>query len=101
MIRSALATLSLASAMACGRAQGVPDQELGGLVVDTKVPDKAIDLDLAAKDAAELSRALARPYRAMVAALPPHTVMIQSKTTVEEGGKVTDELGETSTISLG
>ncbi len=102
MIRHALATLSLAvTCMACGRAQGVPDQELGGLVVDTKVPDKAIDLDLAAKDPAELTRALERPYRAMVAALPPHVMITQSKTTVEEGGKVTDDLGETSTISLG
>lgn len=101
MIRRALATLSLASAMACGRAQGVPDEELGGLVVDTKVPDKPIDLDLAAKDPAELSRALTRPYRAMVAALPPHTVIVQSKTTVEEAGKVTDELGESGSIALG
>jgi hypothetical protein len=101
MIRRTVATLSLASAMACGRAQGVPDQELGGLVIDTKVPDKAIDVAAAAKDPAELSRALARPYRVMVAALPPHMVITQSKTTVEEAGKVTDELGETSTISLG
>lgn len=101
MIRLGVASLSLAVAVACGRAQGVPDQELGGLVVDTKVPDKPIDLDLAAKDPAELSRALSRPYRAMVAALPPHMVITQSKTTVTEAGKVTDELGETSTISLG
>lgn len=103
MIRSGIACLSLAAmaCVACGRAQGVPDQELGGLVVDTKVPDKAIDLDAAAKDVAELSRALARPYRAMVAALPPHMLITQTKTTVEEAGKVTDDLGETSTISLG
>ena len=103
MIRRSVAALSLAAVAcaACGRAQGVPDQELGGLVVDTKVPDKAIDLDLAAKDPAEVTRALTRPYRLMVAALPPHTVILQGKTTVEEAGKVTDELGETSSIALG
>jgi hypothetical protein len=102
--RRGVASLSLAACIACvacGRAQGVPDQELGGLVVDTKVPDKAIDLDLAAKDPAELSRALTRPYRLMVAALPVHSVILQSKTTVEEAGKITDELGETSSIALG
>ena len=101
MIRFAVASLSLASVMACGRAQGVSDQELGGLVVDTKVPDKAIDLDTAAKDPAELGRALSRPYSMMVAGLPPHALLITSKTKIEEGGKVLEELGESSSIALG
>lgn len=101
MIRLAVASLSLAFAMACGRAQGVSDQELGGLVVDTKVPDKAIDLDSAAKDPAELGRALSRPYSTMVAAIPAHTLVITSRTKVEESGKVTDDLGESSSIAPG
>lgn len=96
-----IASLSLASVVACGRAQGVSDQELGGLVVDTKVPDKPIDLDAAAKDPAELGRALARPYSVMVAGLPPHALLITSRTKIEEGGKVTDDLGESSSITLG
>ncbi len=101
MIRLAVASLSLASVVACGRAQGVSDQELGNLVVDTKVPDKAIDLEAAAKDPGELGRALRRPYSAMVAGLPPHVLVITSKTKVEEGGKTTDELGESASIALG
>lgn len=101
MIRLGLATLSIASAMACGRAQGVDDKDLGGLVVDTKVPDKPIDLDTAAKDPAELGRALSRPYAATVAALGPHVFMITMKTQIEESGKVIDELSEQSTITLG
>jgi hypothetical protein len=96
-----IASLSIASAMACGRAQGVSDQDLGGLVVDTKVPDKPIDLDTAAKDPAELGRALVRPYAATVAAIGPHVYVITTKTQIEEGGKVIDELSEQSSISLG
>ncbi|MBL0220431.1 MAG: hypothetical protein IPQ07_41995 [Myxococcales bacterium] len=107
MIRAALASLPrgvFALAImsgACGRAEGVADQELGNLVVDTKVAEKPIDLDAAAKDPAELSRALMRPYRSIVAALPAHTLTLASKTTVEEAGKITDDLGESTVIQLG
>ena len=45
MIRAALAACALWAVASCGRAQGVSDQELGGLVVDTKVADKAIAFD--------------------------------------------------------
>ncbi len=101
MIRIAVASLSMWAAVACGRAQGVADQELGNLVVDTRVAEKPIDLDAAGKDPAELGRALMRPYRSIIGALPVHSIVIASKTTVEEAGKITDDLGETGVIQLG
>lgn len=101
MIRTRVASLALWAVAACGRAQGVSDQDLGGLVVETKAADKPIDLDAAARDPGELARALGRPYRATVAALPAHTLTISAKTTVEEAGKVTDDLGETTKLALG
>lgn len=101
MIRLGLASLALCSLVACGRAQGVADQDLGGLVVETKAPDQPIDLAAAAKDSAELGRALARPYRAVIAALPAHTVTIAMTTTIEEAGRATDNLDEATRIELG
>ncbi len=101
MIRAVVASLALWAGASCGRAQGVSDQELGGLVVETKVADKAVDLDAAGRDPAELGRALMRPYRTAIAALPAHTLTITAKTTVEEAGKVTDDLGESTTLQLG
>jgi hypothetical protein len=101
MIRVGLASLALWSTVACGRAQGIADEDLGGLVIETKVADRAIDVAAAAKDRGELSRALMRPYRDVIAALGPHVATLAMKTTVEEAGKVTDELAETTTIQLG
>ncbi len=101
MIRLGIASLSLWAAVACGRPQGVADQDLGNLVVDTRVAEKPIDLDAAAKDPAELGRALMRPYRSIIGSLPVHSMIVTSKTTVEEAGKVTDDLGESTTIQLG
>lgn len=101
MIRARVASLALWAVAACGRAQGVSDQDLGGLVVETKAADKPIDLDAAGRDPAELGRALVRPYRTVVAALTAHTLTLASKTTVEEAGKVTDDLGETTKLVLG
>src|SRR5689334_5231068 len=45
-------------AAACSRSSGVPDEELGGLVVTAKPASQAIDVDRAAKDPVELGRAL-------------------------------------------
>lgn len=101
MIRAAVASLALWAVASCGRAQGVSDQDLGGLVVETKVADNVIDVDAAAREPGELGRALMRPYRAVITALPAHTLTITAKTTVEEAGKVTDDLGETTKLELG
>ena len=97
MIRAVLAaTLALAG---CGRSQGVEDRDLGGLVVAPRTEDKAIEIDRAAKDPAELGRALKRAHHAW--GLPPHTLSISTATTVEEGGKVVDDLSDHTTIELG
>ncbi len=99
MIRSTLlATLALA---ACGRSQGVEDRDLGGLVVAPTHEDKPIQLDRAAKDPAELGRALSVPKRQVDAALGVHTVAISTQTTVEEAGKPVSDLRDHTTIELG
>lgn len=97
MIRVVLAaTLALA---ACGRSQGVEDRDLGGLVVAPSAEDRPIDVDRAAKDPAELGRALAVVHHRWP--LPAHTLSISTATTVEEGGKPVDDLTDHTTLELG
>lgn len=97
MIRAVLAaTLALA---ACGRSQGVEDRDLGGLVVAPKPEDKPVDTGRAAKDPAELGRALGKAHHAW--GIGPHTLSISTATTVEEGGKPADELSDHTTLELG
>jgi hypothetical protein len=98
MIR--LAALALCTA-ACGRPQGVSDQDLPGLVVEARKAEAAIDVERAARDPQELGRALARPYRAMREALGPHSVAVNSATTVEEAGKPVSELSDHARIDNG
>jgi hypothetical protein len=99
MLRAALfATLALAG---CGRSPGVSDQELGQLVIAPATKPEAINVAKAAKDPAELSRALARPYREMVAALGPHTYSLNTSTIVDEAGKQVSNLSDHTTIELG
>ena len=99
MLRAALfATLALA---ACGRSPGVSDQELGQLVIAPKQKVEPINVAKAAKDPAELTRALARPYRDTVTALGPHTYSIQTTTTVDEAGKRVTDLSDQTVIELG
>ncbi len=98
MTRVALAVLALA---ACGRAQGTPDQDLGSLVIAPKPVEAAIDVARAATDPAELSRALARPYRDTIAALGPHTVTVATTTTTSSGDTVVDDRSDKATLELG
>ncbi|MDX2090909.1 MAG: hypothetical protein SFX73_23820, partial [Kofleriaceae bacterium] len=100
MIRAVLATTILA-ATACGRSKGVPDQELGNLVVETTKPAAPIDVKRAAKDPAELGRALMQPYRTVIGAVGPHTAVLAAKTTVDEGGKVVSDMSEQTKLELG
>jgi hypothetical protein len=86
---------------ACGRSQGVADRDLGGLVVAAKPKPEAIDVQRAAKDPAELGRALALPHRALAAALGPHTISIAGSTMVDEGDKRVSELTDHTSIELG
>lgn len=98
MIRFVALTLAVA---ACGRSQGVSDQDLPGLVVAAKKAEAPIDVARAAKEPAELGRALARPYRGMVAALGPHSAAVNTATTVEEAGKPVSELTDHAQIENG
>ncbi|HEU4734421.1 MAG TPA: hypothetical protein VFT22_41305 [Kofleriaceae bacterium] len=98
MIR--LAVLALCSA-ACGQSHGVSDQELPGLVVEVRKADPPIDLGRSTRDPAELGRALARPYRATLAALGPHGLAINTTIAVEEAGKQVSELSDHVQIDNG
>ena len=94
---SAIATL----AVACGRSEGVPDEQLGGLVIAPKTKAPPIDVARAGKDTKELGRALMLPYRDVITALGPHTYSISTSTVVEEAGKKVNELSDQTSISLG
>lgn len=99
MLRAALfATLALAG---CGKSPGVADEELGALVIPSEQKPEPIDVGKAAKDPAELTRALAHPYRETVAALGPHTYSINTSTGVDEAGKRVSDLSDHTTIELG
>jgi hypothetical protein len=98
MIR--FAVLALCSA-ACGRSQGVSDQDLPGLVVEARRAEAPIDVDRAAIEPAELGRALVRPYRVVLAALGPHVIAIHSATLVEEAGKPVSDLSDQAQIENG
>jgi hypothetical protein len=93
--------LVLAALAACGRSQGVADRDLGGLVVSPKQKSDPIDVARAAKDPAELGRALALPHHAVAAALGSCSVAISTTTTVDEGGKHVEELSDHVSIELG
>ncbi|HEX2688538.1 MAG TPA: hypothetical protein VHN14_18045 [Kofleriaceae bacterium] len=92
--------LALCSA-ACSRSQGATDRDLPGLVVESRKADPPIDVERATQDPAELGRALARPYRVLLAALGPHRVAVNSTTTVEEAGKQVSELSDHAQIENG
>lgn len=93
--------LLLCALVACGRSQGVSDEELGNLVVAPRGNEAKIDVGLAVKDPAELTRALARPHTAAIAALGAHTTAINTSTVVQEGGKPVKELTDHTTIKVG
>ncbi|HEY1812938.1 MAG TPA: hypothetical protein VGG74_11365 [Kofleriaceae bacterium] len=86
--------------IACGRSQGVPDRDLGGLVNSPPKPGK-VDLDAAAKEPAALGAALALPEHLIDAALGPHKTTIAMATHVTENGKAVTDLDDTTTIELG
>jgi hypothetical protein len=84
--------------VSCGRDGGVPDAELGELVLAPKQADHPIDVAAAAKDPRELARAVALPHGRLAALLGPHRLTITSSFEVSEAGQVVDQL--TDEISL-
>lgn len=95
-----LATAGLAVAFAagaCRRESGVPDSELGELVLERPSKDHPIDVALAARDAAELGRAVATPHHKVAAALGPHRLLVRSRLIVTEparAGLVVEDLSD-------
>ncbi|HTM20602.1 MAG TPA: hypothetical protein VL172_08850, partial [Kofleriaceae bacterium] len=59
------------AAAACS-SEGVPDEQLQGLVHPVREEPKALDVEQAARSAAELVRAAGTPHRVVAAALGPH-----------------------------
>jgi hypothetical protein len=86
---------------ACGRSEGVADRDLPGLVVEARRADPPLDVAAAAKDPAELGRAMAKPYRAVLAAIGPHAMAINTTITVEEAGKPISDLSDHAQIENG
>lgn len=86
---------------ACGRSEGIPDDQLGTLVIAPKTKADPIDIARAAKDPVELGRALSLPYRDIISVLGPHTFSISTSTTVDEAGKRVSELSDHTKIELG
>src|SRR5262245_46945908 len=95
-----LAILALC-ATACSRSQSTADQDLPGLVAEARRGEATIDVERATGDPAELGRALARPYRVMLAALGPHSVAVSTVTTVSEAGQPISELSDHAQIDNG
>lgn len=86
--------------VACGRDQGVSDEQLKGLVVEAKAASP-IDVDQATKDPGELARAMETSHAAVLAALGPHSVSLETHTIVEEAGKVVSDLADKTVLELG
>ena len=93
--------LALLATTACGRSSGVPDQQLGDLVVEPKKTDQKIDVARAATEESELSRALTRPFERVLTDLGPHTMSIKTTVFVDEAGKSVDELLDETTLEVG
>ncbi|MCA9680076.1 MAG: hypothetical protein H6708_17290 [Kofleriaceae bacterium] len=86
-------------AAGCSGHGGVKDEELEGLVVAPDDQPPPVDVDKAATDGRELTRALALPDRD-VAALGSHRVHITSKVEVKEGAEVVDSLSDDTILEV-
>jgi hypothetical protein len=85
---------------ACGRSSGVPDRDLGGLVVAPPKRGK-VDVERAVKDPDALGAALSLDEHAIDDAIGPHVTQIAMATHVTENGKPSEDLDDTTTIELG
>jgi hypothetical protein len=95
------AILAVCLVIGCGRSRGVPDRDLGGLVVAPNGKSAKIDLDRAAKDPGELGLALALPHHEVGELLGVHTTTIVMATHVTENGKPVTDLDDKTIIELG
>src|SRR4051812_15088341 len=86
--------------VACGRDNTVPDDQLWGLVTSA-APPPPIRVEQAAKDPDVLSSALPLPHGAVVAAIGPHSLLIDTRTVSEEGGKQVEDIADHAQLELG
>jgi hypothetical protein len=94
----AVATLAL---VGCGRSEGVDDKDLRGLVIAPKEKREPIDVAKASRDPVELGRALAMPYKDVLAALGPNRWTIKTTNVVDEAGKTVSDLSDTTKLVMG
>lgn len=87
-------------AIACSRSSGVPDDQLGTLVIAPR-PAAKIDVAQAVSQPDEFARALALPHSALLSATGPHRLVIDSKTVIFSGGQSTSLLIEHSELAVG
>lgn len=94
MRRLALVLVALG---ACGGG-GASDRELQGLVTSVSTAPKPIDTGRAARDGAELARALAQPWRVAAKVLGDHRLTVTSSVEVRDGTAVLERLGDETVI---
>ena len=85
----------------CGRSRGVPDKDLGNLVLAPPPPDEHVDVAKAVHDPAELGRALMLPQHVIAQALGPVAMSVATETSVDEAGKQVSELNDRATVEMG
>src|SRR4051812_29739770 len=88
-------------AAACGRSDGVRDEDLGDLVIAPHPSAQPIDVARAAKDPDELGRALAVTEHENARRLGPHALAINTSTVVSDGNTTVENLDDHTTIELG
>lgn len=85
----------------CGRSgDGRPDEQLGGLVRDQAAATSKIDVDKAAKDKAELGRAVALAHEQIGALVGPHAMAGRSHVEVREGATPVEVLDDETAVQL-
>ncbi|MCW5802285.1 MAG: hypothetical protein KIT31_07850 [Deltaproteobacteria bacterium] len=89
-------------AASCAQGKGgVPDDQLGGLVVEPRPVDLRVDVDKAAMDPQALQHALTLPFAATLAKLGPLTVVVETRTVVTEGDKPVSDLTDQAKLEIG
>jgi len=95
------AFLAVGVLAACGRSQGVPDRDLGGLVVAQNQKPPTVDVERATREPDDLGVALLLPLHDVSAAIGPHVTTITVATHVTEAGKPVTDLDDKTVIELG
>ncbi|MEZ4364039.1 MAG: hypothetical protein R3B48_27955 [Kofleriaceae bacterium] len=96
-----LLTAGAIAASGCGRDAGVPDRELGDLVVAPKTSDAPVSVSQALSDPSELARAVNLPHHRRSALLGAHRLHITSSIELAEpGGAPLESLSEETKLEF-